>query len=272
MTEPPLQKYPRTQHIEGSRLQPGDEDLQAVPWAELAHRPLVVEEKMDGANAAVSFCPGGELLLQSRGHYLSGGPRERHFDLFKRWAATHAAALYEALGERYVMYGEWLYAKHTVYYNALPHYFMEFDLLDRHTGRFLDTPSRAALLRGAPVVSVRVLHHGAPLGRLEQLTALVGPSAFIAPGHREELAEVCRRRGLDVARALAETDPGEAMEGLYVKWEEGGEVRGRYKWVRASFLAAVFAAEGHWLARPIVPNRLAEGVEIFAPAPGGRGR
>ena len=127
-------KYPRTLHIEGSRLQPGDEDLgSATPFAHIAGRHLVVEEKMDGANSAISFDADGQLLLQSRGHYLTGGPRERHFALFKQWAGTLAGALWERLGSRYVMYGEWLYAKHTVFYDALPHYFMEFDILDRES-------------------------------------------------------------------------------------------------------------------------------------------
>ncbi len=46
--------------------------------------------------------------------------------------------------------------------------------------------------------------------------------------------------------------------------EEDGVVTERYKYVRADFLTAVFAAEGHWLNRPIIPNRLAEGVDLFA--------
>ena len=36
----------------------------------------MVEEKIDGANSAVSFDGDGGLLLQSRGHYLTGGYRE----------------------------------------------------------------------------------------------------------------------------------------------------------------------------------------------------
>lgn len=46
------------------------------------------------------------------------------------------------LGARYVMYGEWLYAKHTVYYDMLPHYFMEFDIYDKENGSFLGTAAR----------------------------------------------------------------------------------------------------------------------------------
>ena len=84
---PTLHKYPRTHHLEGSRLQPGDEDSRSVPFADLAGRHLVVEEKLDGANAGMSFDAAGRLWLQSRGHFLTGGAREKHFALFKRWAA-----------------------------------------------------------------------------------------------------------------------------------------------------------------------------------------
>jgi hypothetical protein len=115
-----LVKYPRTRHIEGSRLGPGDADLDQVPFADVAGRHLVVEEKCDGANSAISCDADGSLLLQSRGHFLTGGPREKHFNLLKQWATCHQNALRDALGARYVMCGEWLYAKHTIYYDALP--------------------------------------------------------------------------------------------------------------------------------------------------------
>ena len=52
-------KYPRTPHIEGSRLQPGDEDLSQIPFDAIRGRHLVVEEKCDGANSAVSFDADG---------------------------------------------------------------------------------------------------------------------------------------------------------------------------------------------------------------------
>lgn len=128
-----IKKYPRTPHLEGSRLQAGDEDLSQIPFSDIAGRHIVVEEKVGGANSAVSFDRDGTLLLQSRGHYLTGGWRERHYNLFKQWAGVHREALYAVLGSRYIMYGEWMYAKHTVYYDALPHYFLEFDVLDRET-------------------------------------------------------------------------------------------------------------------------------------------
>lgn len=97
---PRMIKYPRTHHLEGSRLQPGDDDLSQVRLSSLRGVPLVIEEKLDGANAALSFAADGELLLQSRGHYLTGGGREKHFALFKTWAATHQEAFREVLGDR----------------------------------------------------------------------------------------------------------------------------------------------------------------------------
>ena len=128
-------KYPRTPHIQGSRLQPGDEDLRQRPFSDIADRHVVLEEKIDGANTAVSFTADGELRLQSRGHFLTGGYRERHYNLLKQWGAVHRDSLHAVLGDRYIMYGEWMYAKHSIYYDALPHYFMEFDILDRETGQ-----------------------------------------------------------------------------------------------------------------------------------------
>src|SRR6266571_1703927 len=48
-------KYPRTPHLAGSGLQPGDEDLPVAGFEALEGRHLVVEEKLDGANSAISF-------------------------------------------------------------------------------------------------------------------------------------------------------------------------------------------------------------------------
>jgi RNA ligase len=257
-----LHKYPRTHHLEGSRLQPGDQDLESVPFGEIAGRHLVVEEKIDGANSGLSFDAGGKLLLQSRGHFLRGGATERQFDILKSWAHAHAPALREVLGQRYVVYGEWLFAKHTVFYDALPHYFLEFDVLDRETGAFLSTDRRRALLAPLPLVSVPVLASGR-FERLHELTSLVGRSRLKTERWRESLDEAAREQGLDLARVRRETDLADAMEGLYLKLEEEGRVVARLKFIRASFLQTVLDSASHWMDRPLVVNRLAPGVDIF---------
>lgn len=227
-----MRKYPRTPHLEGSRRQPGDEDMTDVALERVRGRHLVIEEKLDGSNAGLSFDELGQLQLQSRGHYLTGGHRERHFNLFKTWAHAYQDRLWEKLGNRYLVYGEWLYAHHTIHYTELPHYFMEFDVWDHQQQEFLDTPRRRQLLDGLPIVPVPVLYSGSTPGPLE---SLIGRSLY-SP---------------------------ETAEGLYIKVEEGGQVVERYKFVRASFLTAVVDSGGHWLDRPIVPNGLAAGVTLW---------
>lgn len=163
--------------------------------------------------------------------YGRGGPRERQFTLLKSWAATHTEALRQALSDRFVLFGEWLYARHTVFYDALPHYFLEFDILDQQTGHFLATPERRALLRQTPVRSVPVLKAQA-FDSLAEVIALLGPST-----------------------ASTTNVP---MEGLYLKVEEEGRVVERYKWVRPEFLQAILDSGEHWADRPIEPNQLAD--------------
>ena len=261
-----IKKYPRTPHLVGSRLQPGDEDLSQIPFSEIKGRHLVVEEKCDGANSAISFSPEGELKLQSRGHYLTGGYRERHYNLMKQWANVHKDAFYEVLGSRYIMYGEWMYAKHTVFYDKLPHYFLEFDVFDRETGIFLDTHARRRLLSSLPVVSVPVLGEG-EYQTAEELLSLLTKSRYISDDHLACLTRQSLELGLDPERQCRETDPEPLMEGLYLKVEENGEVVRRLKFVRHGFYQTVQLSDSHWLDRPIIPNQLAVPVEaLFAPS------
>lgn len=256
-------KYPRTQHVEGSRLQVGDEDLEQVPLRELVGKYLVVEEKQDGANSGMSFDAAGRLFLQSRGHFLLGGPREGQFTLFKQWAATWADLFQVALEDRYVAYGEWLYKKHTVYYDALTHYWAEFDVYDKHRKVFLDTAGRERLLHGLPYQPVRVLWQGA-WARDMRFEDLVGPSHFKTPGWRDSLRTQVADLRYDWDLVWRHTDPSDRMEGLYIKWEEDGVVKGRYKFVRHDFVSLIVSNDEHHENLPAVPNRLAAGVDLFA--------
>lgn len=248
-------KYPRTKHLEGSRLQKGDEDLSQVPFIDILGKYIVIEEKVDGANSAISFSEDGELLLQSRGHYLTGGYRERHFNLLKQWASIHQNEFFKVLGTRYVMYGEWLYAKHSVYYDLLPHYFMEFDVFDKVDKVFLSTKRRMELLKALPVESVKVLADGKFYKESDVLKYL-GNSNFISEKHLDNLSQACDVLSIDKEKCLKETDNSRLMEGLYIKVEENGVVVERVKYVRYSFLQTVVESGTHWLDRPIVPNKL----------------
>lgn len=261
-------KYPRTKHIQGSRLQAGDEDLSSVPFSEIAGRHLVLEEKVDGANCGISFDQNSRLQLQSRGHYLSGGYGEKQFALLKTWASCFATQLYGLLGNRYILYGEWLYAKHTVFYDLLPHYFMEFDIFDKELNCFLSTERRREMLRDTPfVVSVRVLYEG-KLTSLKELLAYLRASAFQSANWRSAMQEQCRQAQISYDLACRQSDDSDLMEGLYIKVETENIVAGRLEYVRKSFLTAILDSETHWANRPILPNRLAPGVDLFDPQGG----
>ena len=262
-----IARYPRTAHLQGSRLQPGDDASDQLPLAQLAGRFVVIEEKMDGANCGLSFSDGGELLLQSRGHYLSGGGSERQFNWLKPWAHAHADALLARLEDRWLLYGEAMYAKHSVWYDRLPHFLLEFDLLDRASGRFLSTRRRRDMLAGLPVVSVPVLYAGPMPTQPKLLWKLVYRSLAKSRHWRANFEQQVRREGLPLALAWQQTSASDASEGLYLKVENEDFVEARYKLVRPDFLQTILDSGSHHLARPILPNRLAEGVDLFAPAP-----
>lgn len=262
-------KYPRTRHIEGSRFQLGDM-TDDKPLSELKDAFLVVEEKVDGANCALSFGEAGGLLLQSRGHFLTGGHRERHFAMLKTWAACHAVRFHDVLGARFIMYGEWMYAKHTVFYDELPHYFLEFDVFDRERSVFLSTEARRTLLAGLPVMPVPVLHEGR-VRTSGEIDAFVRPSLYKSEGWREQLEEAAIASNSRADFVAKQTEDSDLAEGLYLKQEEGDCVIDRFKFVRSDFVQAIQASDSHWHDRPILPNQLRSGIDIFASVLGVKG-
>ncbi|MEK8033144.1 RNA ligase family protein [Ideonella sp. DXS29W] len=263
----PLMRYPRTLHLEGSRLQAGDRSDDQTPLSALKGRHVVIEEKLDGANAGISFSEGGDLLLQSRGHYPMGGHGERQFNLFKVWAAAHEARLLAILQDDFVLYGEWMYAKHSVWYDRLPHYFCEFDVYDRRRQRFLSTSRRQALLAGSPVLSVPVLYAGPMPTTPKLLWKLVTQSLAKSTGWREAFDIAVAREGLSRELTWRQTDKADESEGLYLKVEDDEQVLARYKLVRHSFTQTILDADSHHAQRPILPNQLAAGVDLYAEQP-----
>lgn len=253
-------KYPRTAHVEGSALQPGDKDLDRIPFSEIQGKVLIVEEKVDGANSGISF-DGGKLVLQSRGHTLSGTDHPQ-FDLFKAWGFSMQNQLYAVLENRYIMFGEWMFAKHTVFYDDLPHYFLEFDVFDKQLLVFLNTQDRHSMFNGLDIVSVPVLHEG-EIDSIDSLVALVQTSLFKTERMIDRLKSAAEKMKLDPEAVMSQTDLSMLGEGLYIKDETSGVVSGRYKWVRPDFLQTIKDSGSHWMGRRVLQNQLAEGVDIF---------
>lgn len=251
-------KYPRTPHLEGSKEQ-DDDDLKVVPFDEIKGKFLIIEEKVDGANCGISF-EDGTMMLQSRGHYLIGNDHLQ-FDMFKSWAFCMQNQFYAVLGNRYVMYGEWMYAKHTCFYDALPHYFLEFDIYDKELEFFLGTQRRYDMVHDLGIVSVPVLCRR-DFENPEDILSFVEESKFKTVHMWTRLVEEAEKLGLHIPQVFDQTDPDLLVEGIYVKDETSGAVDGRSKFVRKSFKQQ--ADNGHWMRRPMLPNQLLPGVDIFA--------
>jgi hypothetical protein len=235
-------KYPRTPHLFGSRGTDDDKHLGEAESARfLGDASLIVEEKLDGTNVGIRLTTGGRMVLQCRGHLITEGMHPQ-YDLFKQWAAVKRPALEGRIEDRFILFGEWVHARHTIHYRRLPHYFFEFDIYDKEAGAFLSLGRRLALLEGSGIATVPVLHAGA-LGR-DRLVGLIGPSRF--DGLFEDPAT---------------KRPDNLMEGLYLRTEANGAVTGRAKYVRPEFVEGIKLGE-HWQDRAMTHNRLREGVDL----------
>ena len=249
-----IQKYPRTRHLRTSRKSGDDYELTDIPFEDIAGKFVIYEYKIDGSNAAISF-EDSRMILQSRGHELRGGPREKEFVQFKIWANSLKNDLFDVLGNRYIMYGENAAFKHTVYYDNLPHYFLEFDVFDKEKNLFLSTSSRQKLLEGLSYVSVPIAYQG-PATTLEHLKSFIGPSIYKTKEWKNNLIETAKKLDVDVELTLKQTDPSDLDEGIYIKVETETETVGRYKFVRESFVNEILNSGSHWHDRKLIPNKL----------------
>ena len=243
--------YPRTPHLFNPELLEylrkihpgrdmddkmlGEEETRAV----LAQDDVkyVWESKIDGCNVGLSF-KDGQLFLQNRGHQIGTGEHPQ-YSLFRSWAFTVLPWLQEMLGNRYIMYGEWTLAVHTIVYNKLTHFFHEFDIWDKQEKYFFDTELRQVML--APFVAKKILVQ-VPVVHIGKLT-------------------------LEDARKMVDHSPyygEECPEGLYLKVEKDGRTIGRYKMVRPDFVQGIIEGEDHWSHKPMVLQKLAPGTDIFS--------
>jgi hypothetical protein len=236
-------KYPRTPHLFGSKGTDDDKHLGPKASAAFVADPsLIVEEKLDGTNVGIHFLSSGRLFRQCRGHEITDGMHPQ-YDLFKQWTAVKRPVLETMLEDRYILFGEWLYARHSIHYRGLPHFLFEFDIYDKVDGEFLSLERRIARLEGSGVPTVPVIHQG-PCPA-EQLPELMGESAFDAEFFHPGSAKVDHR-----------------MEGLYLRTESDDRVTGRAKMVRPEFVEKIKEST-HWQHQPMVPNELADGVNLW---------
>lgn len=218
-------RFPHTPHIAWLAAgEPRDDKVLTDAEAEsLLAGVVVLEEKVDGANLGLSVGPDGEIRAQNRGQYLLA-PYAGQFERLGQWLSLQQDGLFDVLGEDLILFGEWCAARHSLDYQALPGWFVGFDVYDRRHQRFWSTPRRDALLARLGLPVIRRLDEGH--FTLEQLKHLVmtGSSQY--------------RSG--------------AMEGVVIRKEDEAWLQMRAKLVRPDFTQAI---DTHWRKRRIEWNR-----------------
>lgn len=219
-------RFPHTPHI--AWLQSGsprdDKLLSADEVAELLNGPVVVEEKLDGANLGFSIAADGHLRAQNRGAYLHA-PFTGQFSRLEQWIAQHEDRFFDAIGEELILFGEWCAARHSLDYQTLPDWWMLFDVYDRHEQRFWSTTRRDALAERLQLATVPAL--------LQQEVTL------------DTLKELVASR-----RSRYRDGP---LEGVVVRQQDEQWLLARGKLVRAEFTQAI---DSHWRNRSIEWNRV----------------
>lgn len=184
---------------------------------------IIVEEKIDGANLGISFDQDGIPVFQNRGGTINSfvGQWKQLFN----WFLAHEYFLFDALFDRYILFGEWCYARHSVFYDSLPDFFIAFDIFDKQNKSFFSVNKRNFFLKDSGIYSVPLIGKG--YYSMEQLSKLVLTSKY----------------------------GQEKAEGIYLRIDEGEELKQRAKFVRPSFHQAI---EDHWSRNTLVLNRLKE--------------
>lgn len=167
----------------------------------------------------ISLSADHQILVQNRAHYINSSTHEQ-FKKLELWVDSHREELYQVLGrdeyfpERFILYGEWLSATHSIPYTHLPDRFMAFDLYDRRYETFVDRKALLDILSSTTIHLVPVLLDGR-LPCDEELRSLVQKQSQYWEGR---------------------------IEGIYVKVERNGRVVARGKVVRSDFIPG----NEHW--------------------------
>ena len=217
-------KFPSTPHLaamSGVDIR-SNKVLSESGRVEFLQQSLVVEEKIDGANLGISFDSEANIRVQNRGAYLHL-PGTGQWKKLGDWLAPRADTLFGHLSDRFILFGEWCYAQHTVFYDRLPDWFLGFDVYDKQFGRFLSSERRDALLKDMHIAHVPVLARG----------------HFAYP---------------ELEKLLSTSKLGDQpAEGLYLRFDKDDWLSQRAKLVRPAFIQT---AGQHWSRSTIRLNRL----------------
>jgi hypothetical protein len=240
-------RLPKTLHIDGSaKLNNPD----VISFSKLEKQFLVIEEKLDGTGVSIFFDHKLNMQMWHRGHPTI----DKEFNNLNEWARIYCDNLLDILGERYILFGEYCFNKHTIFYDMLPHFFLESDIYDKEREVWLSTTARNNLLKGHNYIKQVPIIAAFKPSALEQITGLVGRSKYISTEWEKNLQLKCIMSGASFAKAIEETETSGLMEGLYIKQEDDLKVINRYKYVRYDFLQKILNSGTHLRDRVPISN------------------
>ena len=223
-------KFPRTPHLAvlADSIIRDDKVMSESERELFLCHELVVEEKVDGANLGISFDGEAHVQYQNRGAYLQH-PYTGQWKKLSEWLSTKTDVLFEKLTDQYILFGEWCYAQHSVFYNQLPDWFLGFDVFDKESLKFLSCSQRDALFKDVGISGIPI----------------------IAKGHFT-LSEL--KGMLSISRLC-----DKPAEGIYLRFDQGDWLKQRAKLVRPEFMQSVGE---HWTRGGIKANQLKRGSQI----------
>ena len=150
-------KFPRTRHaFDLGGATRDDLLLPRSQWVLYCHENVTIEEKVDGANLGIYFDKDWTLLMKNRSKFICSESGLEWTGL-DEWISSKRVILANILGQRYVLYGEWMFAKHSIHYTQLPDLFLAFDIYDKIAQKFVSVSVRNHLLRDSGIHIVRSL-------------------------------------------------------------------------------------------------------------------
>ena len=183
---------------------------------------IYVEEKIDGANLGISFNDRGECLLQNRGDYLYF-PLSGQWSALNKWLNINENTIFENITNEYILFGEWCYATHSIKYDALPDWFVAFDIFDKKENKFFSVQRRNEMIEKMGLYKVPMLGKGKY--SLDQLMEFIGDSQY----------------------------GNGPSEGIYLRQDEGAYLKYRAKIVRKGFKQKI---DQHWTKGKIQHNKI----------------
>jgi hypothetical protein len=218
-------KFPTTPHLLWLSNTTAREDkvLSLAEAESFLRGSVIVEEKVDGANLGISFDKHANLVVQNRGNVVARGTKGQFAPLWQ-WLAHRETQLFEVLGDRWILFGEWCYARHSIHYTQLPDFFLAFDIFDNRKRGFISSIRRSGIVCELRLTEVPTIAKG--IFNIEEIRKLLGNSVlYDGP-----------------------------TEGIYLRKENPDWLIQRAKVVRPEFLQQIGT---HWTKTTLVVNRLA---------------